>query len=58
MGESVFSGSHSGKLIHANMRTGEIVWINEDSEDEVFTTPAVKGDWVVFGSFDEAQTCE
>ena len=52
VGDSVFSGSHSGYLIHANSETGEIVWINEDSEDEVLTTPAVSGDWVVFSSYD------
>ena len=51
-GDSVFSGSHSGYLIHANSKTGKIVWINEDSEDEVLTTPAVSGDWVVFTSYD------
>ncbi len=51
-GDSVFSGSHSGYLIHANSRTGEIVWINEDSEDEVMSTPAVSGEWVVFSSYD------
>lgn len=52
VGDSVFSGSVSGKLIHANLRTGKIVWINEDSDFEVFTTPAVNRDWVVFGSED------
>lgn len=51
-GDSVFSGSYSGKLIHANAKTGEILWINEDSEDEIFTTPAVDEDSVVYGSFD------
>lgn len=52
VGDSVFSGSLSGKFIHANVRTGETLWINEDSEDEVYTTPAVKDDWVVFASND------
>ena len=52
VGDSAFSGSHSGYLIHANSRTGEIVWINEDSEDSVLSTPAVSGDWVVFSSYD------
>lgn len=52
VGQSAFSGSHSGKVIHANAATGEIVWINEDSYDEVLTTPAVSRDFVVFGSYD------
>lgn len=52
-GDSVFSGSHSGKLIHASIKTGKIVWINDDSESEVYTTPAVKDNWVVFGSNDD-----
>jgi outer membrane protein assembly factor BamB len=28
------------------------VWVNEDAENEVFTTPAVSGDSVVFASSD------
>ncbi len=52
VGVSAFSGSHSGKLIHANIETGEIVWLNSDSEYEIYTTPAVSGDWVVFASDD------
>lgn len=53
VGDSAFSGSHSGKLIHANARTGEIVWINEDSTDEILSTPAVNRDFVVFSCFDD-----
>ncbi len=52
VGDSVFSGSISGKLIHANYRTGEMVWVNEDSEDEIFSTPAVSDALIVFGSAD------
>ena len=52
VGDSVFSGSHSGYLIHANSKTREVVWINKDSEDEVLSTPAVSGEWVVFSSYD------
>jgi outer membrane protein assembly factor BamB len=53
IGDSAFSGSHSGALVHANRKSGEIVWTNRDSTDEVFTTPAVDDTWVVFGSYDE-----
>jgi eukaryotic-like serine/threonine-protein kinase len=52
VGDSVFSGSYSGALIHADASTGKIVWSNLDSKDEVFTTPAVAGGWVVFTSLD------
>jgi serine/threonine-protein kinase len=50
VGVSAFSGNLSGNLIHANIETGEIVWLNSDSEYEVYTTPAVSEDWVVFAS--------
>ena len=49
-----FSGSHSGRLFHVDTSTGEIVWVNEDSGGEVFTTPAINEHWVVFGSLDGA----
>ena len=49
---AIFSGSHSGKLLHGNLETGKIVWANADSEYEVFTTPAVSSDWVISGSSD------
>lgn len=52
VGDSIFSGSYSGALIHANLKTGETIWTNTDSTDEVFTTPAVNDAWVVFGSRD------
>jgi len=52
VGDSVFSGSRSGKLIHANASTGETYWINEDCQDEIFTTPAVDDAWVVFAAYD------
>jgi outer membrane protein assembly factor BamB len=51
-GDSVFGGSHSGRVFHASMSLGEILWINEDSEDEVFTTPSLSEDSVVFASYD------
>ena len=52
VGDTVFSGSRSGKLIHADTAAGEVVWVNEDSTDEVFTTPAVNDEKVVFSSSD------
>lgn len=52
-GDSIFSGSHSGELFHANANTGAIVWSNTDAESEVFTTPAVSPTHVIFGSMDD-----
>ncbi|HIA48817.1 MAG TPA: hypothetical protein EYN96_12830, partial [Candidatus Hydrogenedentes bacterium] len=52
VGDSAFVGSHSGRLFHTNLNTGEIVWFNEDSYDEIFETPAVGPDFVVFSSYD------
>jgi outer membrane protein assembly factor BamB len=51
-GNSVFGGSHSGRFFHVDMAAGQIVWINEDAQDEIFTTPAVTDDTVVFASYD------
>jgi outer membrane protein assembly factor BamB len=52
-GNSVFSGTHAGELIHANLATGEIVWTNKDCQAEVFTTPAVSADKVIYGGMDD-----
>jgi outer membrane protein assembly factor BamB len=51
-GDAVFTGSRSGRVLQADLRTGDPVWVNEDAEDEVFTTPAVNRDSVVFASSD------
>jgi outer membrane protein assembly factor BamB len=39
-------------VFRVDLETGKIVWINEDSEGEVFSTPAVDDDTVVFASDD------
>jgi len=52
VGDSAFSGAHSGRLFHADLSSGKIVWINESSEDEIFSTPAVTDTLVIFGSLD------
>lgn len=53
VGDAVFSGSHSGQVIRLDIKTGDVVWSNEDSLSEVFTTPAVSGNTVVVGSMDD-----
>jgi len=52
LGASIFSGSRSGILYHADASTGKIIWTNKESESELFTTPAVGEDLVVFASDD------
>lgn len=52
VGDSAYVGSHSGRLFHAGLNSGEVVWVNEDSYDEIFETPAVSKDFVVFSSYD------
>ena len=51
-GDELFSGCRSGKIVRVNARTGETVWVNSDSDYEVFATPALDGEWVVAGSED------
>ena len=51
-GDQVFSGSRSGILYCGDMAQGEVVWENSDTEGELFTTPAVAGDKVVFSAAD------
>lgn len=52
VGGSVFSGSRSGKVLHASIATGDTRWVSEEADGEVFTTPAVSDEWVVFGAID------
>jgi outer membrane protein assembly factor BamB len=54
---SVYSGTRSGKFLHAELKTGLIRWTNLDCEDEIFSTPAVFGDVVVFTGRDGAAYC-
>jgi len=51
-GDSAFTGSHSGRVFHINSATGEIIWINQSAEDEIISTPAVRGNFVVFTAYD------
>lgn len=52
IGETVYSASRSGKFIHANVKTGAVIWTNTDCEGEATSTPAVGGGYVVFGAND------
>jgi outer membrane protein assembly factor BamB len=50
LGDSIYSGSRSGKFIHANAQTGKIIWENTDCDGECFSTPAVGKDQILFGA--------
>lgn len=56
-GNSVFSGSHSGHVVHVDLAKGEVLWTNDQSYAEVFTTPAVSADRVIYGSMDDFVYC-
>jgi outer membrane protein assembly factor BamB len=51
-GGLVVSGSRSGKVLQADVKTGKILWMNTASQAEVFSTPAVTQEWVVAASND------
>jgi len=51
-GDTVVTGSRSGRVLHADLRTGATIWVNDDSNFEVFSTPAVSRDYVVFAAND------
>lgn len=52
LGDLIFSGSRSGKFVHANAKTGETLWVNTDCVGESFSTPAVNADRVLFSAND------
>ena len=46
------SGSRDGSLVLMDLNEGKRVWTTELSRDEIFSTPAVSGNWVVVGDED------
>jgi outer membrane protein assembly factor BamB len=53
VGDVLYCGSRLGHFFCVNVQTGQIVWTNKDSQKELFTTPAIGADLVVFGSDDK-----
>lgn len=51
-GDRVFSGSRSGKVVQADVKTGATIWATAVSETEVFSTPAVTQEHVVAAAND------
>lgn len=48
----VFAGVRDGRVMRANIATGAFSWTVEISEDEVFSTPAVRDPWVIVSAYD------
>lgn len=46
------SGSRDGNLVLMDLEQGERLWTRELSRDEIFSTPAISGNWVVVGDED------
>jgi outer membrane protein assembly factor BamB len=53
----VFSGNRNGEMVSADLKSGAVIWRNSDGEGELFTTPAVTEDRVVFSSGDGKVVC-
>ncbi len=53
----IFSGTRSGLIVCADVRSGGILWTNRDVRAEVFTTPAVCADRVVAAASDGTILC-
>ncbi len=51
-GDSIYAGAHSGYFFHASISTGKVLWTNQDSGDEIFSTPALSEKLVIFASYD------
>jgi outer membrane protein assembly factor BamB len=47
-GSLVFGGNRSGSFACGDVRKGELVWLHEDGEGEVFTTPALTATRAVY----------
>lgn len=52
VGDYAYTGSRAGYFYCADVRSGGIVWTNQDCTGEIFTTPAVAPETVVFGGED------
>lgn len=51
-GGFAYAGVRDGRVMRADIEAGTFLWTTEISEDEVFSTPAVRDDWVVVSSYD------
>ena len=51
-GSTAYAGTRSGKVVAVDVAAGKIVWTDEDSQSESFSTPAVDATRVLFASQD------
>ena len=54
LGDDVYVGSRSGRFFRINTRLGRVIWLKQETSKEIFTTAALGGGLVVFGSEDGA----
>ena len=50
VGDDIFVGSRCGRFLRIDARTGNVLWSNNDSKKEVFTTPTLAGGMVFFAT--------
>jgi outer membrane protein assembly factor BamB len=51
-GKTAYAGTRGGKVYAVDVEAGKIVWKNDSTRSEAFTTPAVNDRFVVFGAQD------
>lgn len=56
-GERVFAGTRKGSLVCVDLADGTILWTHDEVKGELFTTPAVCADRVVFAADDGNVRC-
>jgi outer membrane protein assembly factor BamB len=56
-GGRAFGGNRGGVMVCVDLESGTVLWRNEDSAGELFTTPAVAGSRVVFCGGDAVVYC-
>lgn len=54
LGTEAYAGNRSGNLVRADLRAGSIVWKNEDTKKEIFTTPALSAELALYATEDGA----
>ena len=56
-GDRVYAGDRCGTLVCADLREGKVAWTNGDANGELFTTPALSSNRVVFSAADGRIVC-
>jgi outer membrane protein assembly factor BamB len=51
-GKTAYAGTRGGKVHAVDVEAGKILWKNDSTRSEAFTTPAVNDRFVVFGAHD------